>query len=92
MRLVLRRIILPLKLELFFESIVNQSPIDRNMSEPSKISILGRESILVDSGLWYNYVAQDLITACPSTTYIIITDTNIGSIYLPSFKKKLPGC
>lgn len=57
------------------------------MSEPSKITILGRDSILVDSGLWDSYVATDLITTCASTTYIIITDTNIGSIYLPFFKK-----
>jgi pentafunctional AROM polypeptide len=56
------------------------------MNRRSKISILGRESILVDSGLWYNYVAQDLITACASTTYVVITNTNIGSIYLPPFK------
>lgn len=57
------------------------------MSEPSKISILGRESILVDYGLWYNYVAKDLITTCASTTYVVVTDTNIGSIYIPSFQK-----
>lgn len=57
------------------------------MSQSSKITILGRESILVDSGLWYNYVAQDLIATCASTTYIIITDSNIGLIYLPSFKQ-----
>lgn len=57
------------------------------MSQPSKISILGRESLLVNSGLWYIYVAQDLIATCASTTYVIITDTNIGSIYLPSFKQ-----
>ncbi|KAJ5224899.1 uncharacterized protein N7469_008402 [Penicillium citrinum] len=33
------------------------------MTEPTKISILGRESIVADFGLWRNYVAQDLITA-----------------------------
>ncbi|PLB52270.1 Shikimate dehydrogenase [Aspergillus steynii IBT 23096] len=57
------------------------------MTEPTKISILGRESIVSDFGLWRNYVAKDLIRDCPSTTYVLITDTNIGSIYTPSFQK-----
>lgn len=52
---------------------------------PTKISILGRESIVADFGLWRNYVAQDLLDNCSSTTYILITDTNIGSIYTTPF-------
>ena len=57
------------------------------MSEPTKISILGQESIVADFGLWRNYVAKDLVSALPSTTYVLITDTNIGSIYTPAFQK-----
>ncbi|KAL4778927.1 EPSP synthase-domain-containing protein [Aspergillus varians] len=57
------------------------------MAEPTRISILGRESIIADFGLWRNYVARDLISDCPSTTYVLVTDTNIGSIYTPSFQK-----
>ncbi|KAL2844198.1 EPSP synthase-domain-containing protein [Aspergillus pseudodeflectus] len=57
------------------------------MAGPTKISILGRESIIADFGLWRNYVARDLINDCPSTTYVLITDTNIGSIYTPGFQK-----
>ncbi|KAE8153891.1 Shikimate dehydrogenase [Aspergillus avenaceus] len=57
------------------------------MAEPTKIQILGRESIIADFGLWRNYVAKDLISGCPSTTYVLITDTNIGSIYTPGFQK-----
>ncbi|OXV11240.1 hypothetical protein Egran_00997 [Elaphomyces granulatus] len=57
------------------------------MAEPTQISVLGRESIAVDFGLWRNYVAKDLITRCPSTTYVLITDTNIGSIYTQSFRE-----
>ncbi|KAJ6037575.1 hypothetical protein N7444_010280 [Penicillium canescens] len=57
------------------------------MTEPTKISILGRESIVADFGLWRNYVAKDLISALPSTTYVLITDTNLGSIYTPTFQK-----
>lgn len=57
------------------------------MSEPTKISILGKESIISDFGIWRNYVAKDLISGCPSTTYVLVTDTNIGSIYTPGFQK-----
>ncbi|PKX93983.1 pentafunctional protein ARO1 [Aspergillus novofumigatus IBT 16806] len=48
------------------------------MTGPTKISILGQESIVADF---------DLISGCPSTTYVLITDTNIGSIYTPGFQK-----
>ncbi|GKZ76015.1 3-dehydroquinate dehydratase (3-dehydroquinase) [Aspergillus niger] len=57
------------------------------MTEPTKISILGRESIVADFGLWRNYVAKDLINGLSSTTYVLVTDTNIGSLYTPSFQK-----
>lgn len=56
------------------------------MAGPTKINVLGRESIVADFGIWRNHVAQDLLTACPATTYVLITDTNIGSIYTQSFK------
>jgi pentafunctional AROM polypeptide len=54
---------------------------------PTKINILGHESIVADFGLWRNYVAQDLLDNCSSTTYILITDTNIGSIYTSPFQR-----
>lgn len=54
---------------------------------PTKISILGRESIVADFGLWRNYVAQDLLDNCSSGTYILITDTNIGSVHTAPFQK-----
>lgn len=57
------------------------------MTEPTKIRILGSESIIADFGLWRNYIAKDLVHGCPSTTYVLITDTNIGSIYIPGFQK-----
>lgn len=56
-------------------------------SEPTKISILGQESIVADFGVWRNYAAKDLVSRCPSTTYVLITDTSIGSIYTPAFQK-----
>ncbi|KAJ5291214.1 hypothetical protein N7478_000465 [Penicillium angulare] len=57
------------------------------MAEPTKISILGRESIVADFGLWRNFVATDLVNNLPSTTYVLVTDTNLGSLYTPSFEK-----
>ncbi|KAI2790842.1 Pentafunctional AROM polypeptide [Penicillium oxalicum] len=57
------------------------------MTEPTKISILGHESIIADFGLWRDYVAKDLISGLPSTTYVLITDTNLGSLYTPRFQE-----
>ena len=56
-------------------------------AEPTKVNILGKDSIVVDYGLWQNYVAHDLLTNIPSSTYVLITDTNIGSLYIPTFKQ-----
>lgn len=56
------------------------------MAEPTKIKVLGRESIVADFGIWRNYVAQDLLSSCSSTTYVVITDTNIGPIYAQPFR------
>lgn len=56
-------------------------------SSPTKVPILGKESIIVDYGLWNDYVAKDLLTNIPSSTYVLVTDTNIGSLYIPSFEK-----
>ncbi|KAF2186162.1 Pentafunctional AroM protein [Zopfia rhizophila CBS 207.26] len=55
--------------------------------QPTKVPILGKDSIVVDYGLWQSYIAHDLITSIPSSTYVLITDTNIGPLYIPSFEK-----
>ncbi|KAH8698575.1 Shikimate dehydrogenase [Talaromyces proteolyticus] len=57
------------------------------MEEPTKIPILGRESIIADYGIWGNYIVQDLFSNIASTTYVLVTDTNLGSIYNESFGK-----
>ncbi|RHZ65515.1 3-dehydroquinate synthase [Aspergillus thermomutatus] len=58
------------------------------MNKPTKISILGSDSLISDFGLWRDgYIARDLISRCPSTTYTIITDTNIGPLYVRPFQK-----
>ncbi|RMZ74694.1 Pentafunctional AROM polypeptide [Pyrenophora seminiperda CCB06] len=56
-------------------------------AEPTKVSILGKDSIVVDYGIWQNYVAQDLLANIPSSTYVLITDTNIGPLYTPTFER-----
>ncbi|XPS72668.1 3-dehydroquinate dehydratase (3-dehydroquinase) [Ascochyta lentis] len=54
---------------------------------PTKVAILGKDSIVVDYGLWQSYIADDLVQHIPSSTYVLITDTNIGPTYIPTFEK-----
>ncbi|KAL8892387.1 MAG: hypothetical protein Q9215_000661 [Flavoplaca cf. flavocitrina] len=54
-------------------------------AEPTKVSILGKENIVVDDNLWGTYIVHDLLTNVPSATYILITDTNLHDKYVPSF-------
>ncbi|KAF2267163.1 Pentafunctional AroM protein [Lojkania enalia] len=56
-------------------------------AQPTKVPILGKETIIVDYGLWQSYVAHDLVTSIASSTYVLITDTNIAPLYIPSFEK-----
>ncbi|CAO1600667.1 3-dehydroquinate dehydratase (3-dehydroquinase) [Xanthoria calcicola] len=55
-------------------------------TEPTKVSILGKENIVVDYNLWGTYIVRDLLTNVPSATYILITDTNLYDRYVPSFE------
>ncbi|EKG18845.1 Shikimate kinase [Macrophomina phaseolina MS6] len=53
-----------------------------------KVPILGEESILIGNGLWINgFIAADLLSTVPSSTYVVITDTNIGPLYLSAFEE-----
>ncbi|KAI9680407.1 MAG: 3-dehydroquinate dehydratase (3-dehydroquinase) [Bathelium mastoideum] len=54
---------------------------------PTKVSILGKESIIVDHGLWDSFVADDLLTGLPSEIYALVTDTNLGPLYVPRFRQ-----
>ncbi|KAI9815631.1 MAG: 3-dehydroquinate dehydratase (3-dehydroquinase) [Thelocarpon impressellum] len=56
------------------------------MEEPTKVAILGKEDIVVDRHLWRDFVAGDLLTTLPSSTYVLITDTNIGRLYVSAFR------
>ncbi|KHN97845.1 pentafunctional AROM polypeptide [Metarhizium album ARSEF 1941] len=56
------------------------------MGSPQKISILGEDSIIADYDLWPEFVAADLVKHVQSSTYVLITDTNLHDIYVPSFQ------
>jgi pentafunctional AROM polypeptide len=59
---------------------------NRGASHVDKVSVLQKESIVLSFGLWKNYVVDDLISNLPSSTYVLVTDANIGKIYVPPFK------
>ena len=52
---------------------------------PTKVSILGRENIIVDYEIWGSFVAHDLLANVSSSTYVLITDTNLYNLYVPTF-------
>lgn len=55
---------------------------------PERLSILGEPNIVIDHNLWLDFVPQDLLENIPSSTYILITDTNLFETYVPAFEKK----
>ncbi|KAL9044061.1 MAG: hypothetical protein Q9214_002776, partial [Letrouitia sp. 1 TL-2023] len=57
------------------------------MASPTIISILGKDDIIVDYGLWGQYIVYDLLDNVTSSTYILITDTNLYGQYIPPFEK-----
>ncbi|KAI1260802.1 EPSP synthase-domain-containing protein [Xylariaceae sp. FL1019] len=59
---------------------------DGTSEPPTRISILGSDSIVVDHGLWRGFVADDLLDHLASSTYVLITDTNIQPRYVPAFE------
>ncbi|KAL2891727.1 Pentafunctional AROM polypeptide [Ceratocystis lukuohia] len=59
---------------------------DSQGSAPTRIPILGEENIIIDSGLWLDFVPQELLDNIPGSTYVLITDTNLYNTYVPSFK------
>ncbi|RDW75119.1 pentafunctional AROM polypeptide [Coleophoma cylindrospora] len=53
---------------------------------PTRIAILGKDDIIVDFDIWRNFVAEDLLSNLASSTYVLITDTNLAPLYVPVFK------
>lgn len=54
--------------------------------ELQTVSILGKESIHVGFKLW-EHIASDLLSTFPSSTYVVITDTNVGPLYSPRLQQ-----
>jgi len=54
---------------------------------PTRVQILGDETIVVDHNLWRNLVAKDLLSSFQSSTYVLFTDTNLGPLYVSDFKE-----
>ncbi|KAG5645666.1 hypothetical protein DXG03_005503 [Asterophora parasitica] len=51
-----------------------------------KVSILGKESIHCGFHL-LPYIAQTVLTTLPSSTYVLVTDTNIANFHLNAFEE-----
>lgn len=58
-----------------------------SLEGPTKISILRKENILVHYNIWSSYVANDLLDNVTSSTYVLITDTNLYEQYVPAFER-----
>lgn len=54
------------------------------MASITKVPILGKETILVGYDL-NDYTTADILKNLPSSTYVLITDTNIAPLYTPQF-------
>ncbi|ORX39805.1 putative aromatic amino acid family biosynthesis-related protein [Kockovaella imperatae] len=56
-------------------------------AEVSKISILGSESIHVGFHL-LPYIFHTILTKLPSSTYVLVTDTNLAALYLSQLEEE----
>jgi pentafunctional AROM polypeptide len=57
-----------------------------NGAGQQRISILGEPNIIVDHDLWLQFVPRDLLDNIASSTYVLITDTNLYNTYVPAFE------
>lgn len=56
-----------------------------SLADVLKISILGNDSIHVGFHL-LPYIFRTIVTTLPSSTYALITDTNLARLYLPAIE------
>lgn len=53
------------------------------------VSILGKDSIVVDYGLLQNFIVPDILQRLPSSTYVLVCDSNLAKLdYVPFFKTR----
>src|SRR4051794_14869146 len=55
-------------------------------SNPTRIAILGKENIVIDYGIFLRFVTHDLLENIQSSTYVLVTDTNLYQTYVPPFQ------
>ncbi|KAM4066973.1 EPSP synthase (3-phosphoshikimate 1-carboxyvinyltransferase) domain-containing protein [Hirsutella rhossiliensis] len=55
-------------------------------NSPQTISILGEASIIADYALWPARIGTDLLRNVQSSTYVLLTDTNLFQTYVPPFR------
>jgi pentafunctional AROM polypeptide len=63
------------------------STTNGTVSSAIKVPILGKDSIVVDYGLWRQYVVADILRNIPSSTYVLICDANLAKLDYVSFFK-----
>lgn len=56
-------------------------------TEVLKVSILGKESIHCGFHL-IPYIARTVLATLPSSTYVLITDTNVANFHLEEFERE----
>ncbi|RDB26638.1 Pentafunctional AROM polypeptide [Hypsizygus marmoreus] len=57
------------------------------MADVFKVSILGKDSIHCGFHL-IPYIARTVLTTLPSSTYVLVTDSNVARFYLPAFEQE----
>ncbi|KAF2671346.1 Shikimate dehydrogenase [Microthyrium microscopicum] len=60
--------------------------------QPTIVPILGKPSIIVHRGIFESYIANDLLRNVSSSTYVLITDTNIAPLYASTFISSFQKC
>ena len=58
-----------------------------NGAGPTRIAILGNKDIVIDFDIWRSFVVEDLLLNLTSSTYVLITDTNLAGLYVPCFRE-----
>lgn len=60
-------------------------PAMKDSNEPTRASVMGQDSIIMEYGLFENFVVSDLLENLESSTYVLVTDSHIGGIYTEPF-------
>lgn len=68
------------------ETITTMAGQDGAGNGPTRIQILGKDTIIVDHGIWLQFVPQDLLHNIVSSTYVLITDTHLSPLYVAAFE------